>query len=275
MRLGGAIWLWLWAAAAVAQQAPTTAPLAGVTGAFEGWYPNEDGSRTLLVGYFNRHGEAFEIPVGAANRIEPGGPDQGQPTHFLPGRQWGMFTIRVPKEFDEKKKLRWTLTANGVTTTVPLTIDPLWVVAPYRDATGNTPPWISFEEGAMGSQGPAPGIAKRFEATSGGDSLRIPFWVADDAMIALGQAAIPRGAAVRVRWTKFRGPGEVEFSPASPSVETIPGSRAKFMGRGATRAKFSAPGEYLLELIANDWSGEGGGGFQCCWSTARIAVSVR
>ena len=27
----------------------------GVTGAFEGWYPNPDGSFTLLIGYFNRN----------------------------------------------------------------------------------------------------------------------------------------------------------------------------------------------------------------------------
>ena len=27
----------------------------GVTGAFEGWYPNPDGTYTLLFGYFNRN----------------------------------------------------------------------------------------------------------------------------------------------------------------------------------------------------------------------------
>ena len=52
--------------------------------AFEGWYQNTDGSFTLLVGYFNRNSkETLDIPVGPNNRIEPGGPDQGQPTHFM------------------------------------------------------------------------------------------------------------------------------------------------------------------------------------------------
>jgi hypothetical protein len=101
-----------------------------VTGAFEGWYKNADGTYSLLVGYMNRNRvETIDIPVGPNNRIEPGGPDLGQPTHFLPRRNWGVFVITVPADFG-KKRLTWTLTANGQTTTVPLHIDPLWVVEP-------------------------------------------------------------------------------------------------------------------------------------------------
>src|SRR2546428_10748023 len=65
-----------------------------VTGAFEGWFCKPDGSINLMVGYFNRNlKQVLDIPVGPNNRIEPGGPDYGQPTHFLPRRQWGVFTI--------------------------------------------------------------------------------------------------------------------------------------------------------------------------------------
>ena len=74
-----------------------------VTGAFEGWYQNPDGSYTLLVGYFNRNSkQTLDIPVGPDNRIEPGGPDLGQPTHFQPRRQWGVFTVIVPKDFGKQ-----------------------------------------------------------------------------------------------------------------------------------------------------------------------------
>src|SRR5258708_13974621 len=67
---------------------------ASITGAFEGWFTNADGSFSLLLGYFNRNAkQEVDIPVGPDNRIEPGGPDQGQPTHFRTGRQWGMFTV--------------------------------------------------------------------------------------------------------------------------------------------------------------------------------------
>src|SRR5262249_34554960 len=51
---------------------------ASITGAFEGWFKNNDGSYSLLVGYFNRNQkETLDIPVGPDNHIDPGGPDQG------------------------------------------------------------------------------------------------------------------------------------------------------------------------------------------------------
>ena len=91
-----------------------------ITGAFEGWFTNADGSFSLVLGYFNRNTrQELDIPVGPNNRIEPGGPDQGQPTHFLTGRQWGMFTVRVPADFG-KNKLTWTIVANGQTMVIPL-----------------------------------------------------------------------------------------------------------------------------------------------------------
>src|SRR5687768_15583955 len=63
--------------------------------AFEGWGPHKDGTNVLLPGYFNRNKEAADVPIGPDNRIEPGGPDYGQPTHFHSGRQWGVFAITV------------------------------------------------------------------------------------------------------------------------------------------------------------------------------------
>src|SRR5262245_27694182 len=90
----------------------------GVTPAYEGWFKNPDGSFTLLLGYYNRNlKQTLDIPVGPNNRIEPGGADQGQPTHFLPRRQWGVFAVRVPADFGEKK-LTWTIVANGKTASV-------------------------------------------------------------------------------------------------------------------------------------------------------------
>src|SRR2546425_897164 len=57
-----------------------------LTGAYEGWFYGKDGATYALVGYFNRNTkQEFEIPVGPNNHIDPGGPDQGQPTHFLSG----------------------------------------------------------------------------------------------------------------------------------------------------------------------------------------------
>ena len=48
---------------------------------FEGWERNPDGTFNMLFGYLNRnYEEELDIPVGPDNNIEPGGPDQGQPT---------------------------------------------------------------------------------------------------------------------------------------------------------------------------------------------------
>ena len=44
--------------------------------------------------------------------------------------------------------------------------------------------------------------------------------------------------------------------------------------QGATTAKFSEPGEYILHVTANDYSGDGGGGEVCCWTTAMVKVTV-
>ena len=46
-------------------------------------------------------------------------------------------------------------------------------------------------------------------------------------------------------------------------------------GTSASTATFSAPGEYILRLQANDSTGEGGGGFQCCWTNTHVRVTVK
>lgn len=235
----------------------------GVTGAYEGWYPNPDGTFTLLVGYYNRNQkEILEIPVGPNNQIEPGGPDQGQPTHFLPRRQWGVFTITVPKDFGDKK-LTWTLTAHGQTTSIPLSLNPLWVVEPFKDlAMGNTPPVVKFEQVTL--QGPPRGISTTFQ-TKLSDPLPLTVWVTDDMRQNPGVQAAPR--PLSVSWSKFRGPGGVTFVNPRPEVD-------KTDGKATTTATFTTPGEYILRVQVNDASGDGGGGFQCCWTNAHVKVTI-
>jgi hypothetical protein len=81
---------------------------------------------------------------------------------------------------------------------------------------------------------------------------------------------------VSVRWVKYRGSGLVTFSPDRPTVEkTEPKSGAHFNGKSTTAAKFSEPGDYVLHVIANDYSGDGGGGEQCCWTFGDVKVSVK
>ena len=270
-----------------------------VTGAFEGWYRAKDGGAYFLVGYFNRNTkQELDIPIGPNNQIEPGGPDQGQPTHFLPSRQWGVFSIKIPNDF-ANKKLTWTLVSNGQTNTITLHTRPEWVVEPFEDrASKNTPPVIRFESAGPGFVGPPVGTAATL-ATAQSDSLPLNAWITDEPaklnvgnalLIAPGDApAAPppgstevssaargRGALGAARpnqvtagWSLFRGPGNVTFDNAKPAVD-----RAN-NGKTVATATFSAPGEYVLRLQANDTSGEGGGGFQCCWTNVHVAVTVR
>lgn len=247
----------------------------GVTGAFEGWFPNPDGSFSLLLGYYNRNTkQELDIPIGPNNAIQPGGPDQGQPTHFLAGRQWGLFTITVPKGFGPKQ-LTWTLTANGQTNSIPLSLNPLWEVSPLKEeGIGNTPPVLSFEKAAPAARGPKPLLMSQSAIV--GRPLNLPVFVTDDAKVAPG-AQPPRTPPVTLSWSQMRGPAKAAFENPKPAVGQDPGTieQRDFRGHATTTVTFPEPGEYWLHVTANDWSGEGGRGFQCCWTNGEVRVTVR
>jgi hypothetical protein len=265
-----ALTAWLVAGTAASQAQLPLEPIRdvgqGVTAAYEGWYRNADGSFTLLVGYFNRNKkEALDIPIGPNNRIEPGGPDQGQPTHFLPRRQWGVFTITVPADFGDKKFV-WTIAANGRTTSIPMGLHRDYEVEPFKDAAmGNTPPVLRLDPKGPALQGPPRGLAATLTATLQ-EALPLPAWVTDEGSVEPG-ARRPTGPPVTITWSVFRGPGPVAFDQAKPPVEPAD-------GKSVAKATFTVPGEYILRAQVNDASGDGGGGFQCCWTTGHVKVTV-
>src|SRR5262245_43855529 len=258
-----------------------------VTGAFEGWFYKPDGSVALLVGYFNRNlKQVVDIPAGPNNRIEPfesaqgmpAGPDYGQPTHFLPRRQWGVFTIPLPKDFGTKK-LTWTIVANGQTTSIPLSLHPNYQVEPFEEkGMGNTPPALRFEPGGATHTGPPIGVAASKTAMVG-EPLTLDVWVTDkpaklsanvtrQPATSSGRARAPR-PELMLTWALHRGPADVTFGDTKPAIDKAAD------GKTTTTATFSAPGDYILRAQANDVSGEGGGGFQCCWTNAHVKVSVK
>ena len=252
--------------------------------AFEGWYQNADGTYTLLIGYYNRNKkQTLDIPIGPENRIEPGGPDQGQPTHFVVGRGWGTLTVKVPKDFGDKK-VTWTLTANGKTVTIPFGITKGYQIEPYKDeAMGNTPPVIKFAESGAKLTGP-PGPLASYPTVTGatGEPVPITFWITDDGNeetptgggaaappppgAPAGAGGPPRRQRISATLSKYRGPGTVSFADATPAIEK---------DKVSTTATFSLPGDYVIRIEGNDSSGVGGGGFQCCWTTAYLKVNVK
>jgi hypothetical protein len=288
--------------------------------AFEGWGPIKDGSQVLLIGYFNRNkGQSLDIPIGPDNRIEPGGPDFGQPTHFHPGRQYGVFAIPIPKDFGTKR-LTWTLTANGHTSTVSFWTNPPYWIDFYKNlANGNEPPRIKFAEPGPEYIGPP---RERFVQTltaTVGQPLTLTAWAADQPPTIVFESTPPGGTAgepaarppaggapepmpaiiggrvigggagaaagaaaaaararrgdFRVLWKKYRGPGEVTIADDVIALEH--GGDANKFVEAKTTAMFSAPGTYWLRAQVNDSSGDGGGGDQCCWTTAHVVVTVK
>jgi len=254
---------------------------ASVTGAFEGWYYNPDGSRSFLVGYYNRNSsQELDIPIGPNNRIEPGGPDMGQPTHFLPGRQWGMFMVPVPRDFKPTDSFTWTLvSSNGQTMTIPLRLKADYVMSPFAEiSVGNTPPVLRFEPGGKGVQGPLATLASAVSRTASVSApLALPLWLSDDQKFTSGTSAPPSGSRspASLRLSKYRGPGAVTFDKARPELEKQPTGPAVFNARATVTVKFGEPGDYVIHVIANDYSGDGGGGFGCCWTTSLVKVAVK
>ena len=122
-----------------------------VTPAFEGWWPNDDGTYQLFYGYMNSNWEEeFVVPVGPDNYFAFTSPrglddtsmdafdrstaDQGQPTHFYPRRNPFLFTVEVPADFGERE-LVWTLQTKGQTIRAYGTLAPDYRIDPQVIST--------------------------------------------------------------------------------------------------------------------------------------------
>ncbi len=256
-----------------AQQVPL-APIRGsgqtVTPVFDGWYRNLDGTYSLSFGYFNRNSkEVLDVPIGPDNFIEPGGPNAGQPTQFQPRRHWGVFAVRVPADFGDRRVV-WTLVVRGQRVAIPGSLKPGWEIDALEGeaGSGNTPPAIRFDSAGPEGRGPG-GITTGPLNVTVGKPLRLTVWAADDGKAHGSIARDGReGVPVSLTWFKHQGPGVVTFADATPDVD-------RASGNATTTSTFSAPGDYLLRLRANDSSGViSAGHAQCCWTNGFLKVSV-
>ena len=283
--------------ALLAQDIPLAPPRASgltVQPVFEGWYRNPDGTHSLSFGYYNRNArEVLEIPLGPANFIKPNPVDRGQPTHFQPRRHWGVFAVVVPANFPVDQKIVWTLVVRGETLSVPGSLKRGWQIDALEGevGSGNKPPVVRFDSAGRGASGPGGAVSGPMAATVGAP-LTLTAWVTDEptgrgrATAAAGRAAGGAGAGtaaggaagaagrgrggaspVTVTWFKHQGPGDVTFADATPEID-------RASGRATTTATFSAPGDYMLRLRANDGSVAGAGHAQCCWTNGFVKVKV-
>ena len=243
--------------------------------AYEGWERNADGSFDLVFGTMNRNwAEEIDIPIGPANNVEPGGPDQGQPAHFLPRRNRFLFRVRVPADFGDNEVV-WTLTSpNGETKRAYATLHPDYFIddlvlqrnngAPAADELlVNKAPVLAVEGGTT----------RRAKA---GQPLTLQARVEDDGLLT--PAALPptdperpgrvtKNAArgLRLAWFVYRGAGKVTFEPEQLRAweDTREGSDSPWApgwtvppvppdATWEVQATFTAPGTYVLRCLAHD-----------------------
>ncbi len=205
---------------------------------YEGWFRNADGTIDMWFGYLNLNWEeVLHIPVGPENRVEPGGPDRGQPGVFVPRRRTGgafqrretfVFRVRLPHDWDQSDELVWAVTAHGKTDRAIGLLLPIYELSPPAD--GNTPPTVQVDHTSRRISFP--------------DTVTLSASVSDD-----GNPENLRDRA-SVRWVHYRGPGRVTFepvrSPIPADTETVADVEV------ATTATFSEPGTFVLRVVAND-----------------------
>ena len=203
---------------------------------YDGYIENADGTLTLSFAYFSHNRIPITIPVGPDNAFAPGPADRGQPITFLPGHHRWQCIVVVDEVFDGD--LRWSLSHQGETNLTSesmlqynweLDVNGVAAVnrgfdrtAAPRGACVNRPPIVRVL-GYGGRRGP------HELHVAVGDELKLFGSVRDEGL--------PRGGELTARWRVVSGPGEVMLEDAENS---------------RTRAVFSEPGRYQLELTGSD-----------------------
>jgi hypothetical protein len=236
---------------------------------FEGWIRNPDGTFDLVFGYFNRNWkQELVLPAGPENKVEPGGPDQAQPTYFLPRRQRWIYRLHVPADFGNKE-VTWTIVANGRAETA---YGSLLASEEINDrvvsSNGNLDP------GQGDPNEPPSIIIPRNQSATVSAPLKLQAAIQDDGLPkprVIKQSTPPAGTfgaqidrpaagpkGLTLNWIQYGGPGKAVFE--SSDAIAVPN------GQTSTTVRFTQPGTYRLRAIAND--GE-------LSSTADVVVTVK
>jgi hypothetical protein len=241
--------------------------------AYEGWEKGPDGSVAFVFGYMNDNWEEeIDVPVGPENNVQPAGPDQGQPTHFLPRRNRFVFRVRPPKGFVENIDLMSETGALGPGVSSPeLRADK----APVVKIDGDRNPSVKVgqplvlvayvtDDGIPRVRSQIPAIPQTTAGRGASPSPppgrgRNPF-LNPPARITVGKVL-----GLHLSWFVYRGAGRVTFEPAQTKVweDTRAGANSPWAplwvppqlpsdGKWLVRATFDGPGTYVLCARADD-----------------------
>ena len=217
---------------------------------FEGWLRNSDGTFTMVFGYFNRNWEEeIAIPAGADNKLEPGAPDRGQPTYFLPRRQQFIFRVNVPADWGQKE-LVWSVTAHGKTEKAYAQLLPVEEISERMIMTRgglnpgeddpNRPPAITIAP--IGGASVSTPVTLTALVTD--DGLPKPRAAPKPRPGAQSNTVVNRPRGLNVSWLEYKGPAKVTFEPAGMIMVAE--------GKAVATARFAEPGTYVLRATAND-----------------------
>jgi len=236
---------------------------------YEGWERVPDGSFNMVFGYLNHnHVEELNVPVGTQNFFEPGPADRGQPTYFYPRENHFLFKVNVPKAWDRKAELVWTVVANGRKEVARATLLDVWEIDRKVEVSNNggvqisndlinrdVPPIVKIDPIAR----PRAGVPVTITASVTDDGIpplnakpRPPRQLepslrgAPQSPVNVPLPARPRPVpnALSVLWQVYRGPGHVAFDPDGyVKVEN---------GKVEVKATFAKPGTYTLRAFGHD-----------------------
>lgn len=236
---------------------------------YEGWERVPDGSFNMVFGYLNRnHVEELSLPVGAQNAFDPGPADRGQPTYFYPRENHFLFKVNVPKDWDKKRELVWTIVANGKSEVARATLLDVWEIDRKVEVSNNGGVQITNE--VINRDAPPVVKIDPIARPRAGAPITITATVSDDGIPPLDAKPRPprqlepslRGAppspvnvplpprprpvpgALSVLWQVYRGPGRVVFDPDG-YVKVVD-------GKVEVKATFTKPGTYTLRAFGHD-----------------------
>jgi hypothetical protein len=231
-----------------------------VSPTFDGWEKNADGTFSMWFGYINRNTEEeIDVPIGPENTVDSGNSDQGQPTHFYPGRRWWVFKVVVPKDWPVDKRLVWTLTNRGRTNQAKAWLLPEWEADKLLISADGASDRFLMVLGRPIAEAIHEGDVAPVITPISPQTVTLP--ATAKLNITVNDDGIPkpragdrtadgniRGAVegVRVRWILYRGPAKVKFEPeVSPAVYGKPLV-------SQTNVTFTMPGDYRIRAIASD-----------------------
>jgi len=239
---------------------------------YEGWERVPDGSFNMVFGYLNRnHVEHVRLAVGPQNSFDPGPADRGQPEYFYPRENHFLFRVNLPADWDRKKELIWTLTANGRTEQTRATLLDIWEIDRKVEVSNNGGGTAVSNSLIAADRPPAIAIAPP-PVVKAGSPVTLAADVTDDGIppadmkrrpprelepslkntglpspvnVPLPQRPrVPQGGGLSVYWFVYRGPAAVTFDPEG--YAKVAG------GKAMVKATFAQPGTYVIRAFAHD-----------------------